>query len=318
MSETRLSSTPSKRKTISKTLCENIYTSFLNAISLIMKKAVSIIKEAVDEFGRDRAVLYAAALSFYAFFSLAPLILIAVSIAGALFGEAAVRGELMGRLSEVMSEEAAVVLQDMLADMQGRPEAGVFGALGGFFLLLVGASALFFQLQKSLNQIWYVRSRTRGLWGTIKKRAVSFAMVVGIGVLLLVLLILQAVIAGGLVHILELLPAAQVLIYLLNLLLYIGAITVLFAVIFKVLPDHNLRWDEVWRGSFFTAVLFMIGMYLAGFYLGREGGRSIYGASASVIVLLLWIYYASQVFFLGAELTKVDTRYARKKKKPGE
>jgi len=268
----------------------------------------SVIKETASDWKEDNASGLAAALAYYTLLSIAPLVVLAVAIAGLAFGEEAARGQISQQISTVVGAQAGESIESIASNAQA-PTAGVLSSIIGVIVLLFGASGVFGELQTSLNTIWEVEPKPgRGILGAIKDRFFSFTMVVGVAFLLLVSLLLSAAIAG-LGHFLEnALPGGEALWTLLNLAISLGIITVLFALVFKVVPDAEIRWHDVWVGAFVTAVLFTIGKLLIGLYLGKSTLTSSYGAAGSLVALVVWVYYTSQIVFLGAEFTQVYAR----------
>jgi len=249
-----------------------------------------------------------AALAFYTLFSLAPLLLIVISVAGLVFGEDAARGAILGQLSGLVGAQSAATIEALLVSLN-RPAAGVTGTLVGLAMLLVGATTVFGELQDALDRIWRAPKRTgNGLWALLQTRLLSLGLVLGIGFLLLVSLVLSAGLAAlekwsapwfvGWGHL------AQVLNFAISFLL----VATIFAMIYKWMPRQRVAWSDVAVGAVITALLFTVGKTLIGLYIGRSGVASPFGAAASLVVLLLWVYYSAQVFLLGAELTWVYTQ----------
>lgn len=269
-----------------------------------------VLKETASEWSEDNATRLAAALAYYTVLSIAPLLVLAVAVAGLVFGEEAARGQIASELSSVVGPQAGEGIQTVLTHAK-KPDEGVLGSIVGGLVLLFGASGVFGELQSSLNAIWDVAPKPgRGIWGVVRQRFFSFTMVLGVAFLLLVSLVLSAVLTG-LGNFLEShLPGGAVLWEIVNFAVSLGVITALFALLFKVVPDVQITWRDVWMGAAFTAVLFTLGKFLLGLYLGRASVASPYGAAGSVIVLVIWVYYAAQILFLGAEFTQV---YARRR-----
>jgi len=261
-------------------------------------------KETVSEWCAHRALNLSAALAYYSIFSIAPLVIIAVSVAGLVFGAEAVRGQLDNQLQNYIGGEAAKGVQALLKGA-AKPTHGWIGAITGFVALLFGASGVFGQLKESLNTIWSVQQKPGGgVWSFVRERLLSFGMVLVIGFLLLISLLLSTVIAalsGSFNHWLGI-PAG--IWAVVSALLSFGVVTLLFGAIFKILPDAKVGWRDVWSGALMTSALFEVGKLGLSFYLGREAASS-YGAAGSVLLLLLWIYYASCILLLGAEFTRV-------------
>ena len=247
-----------------------------------------------------------AALAYYTVFSLAPLLIIIIGVAGLVFGPEAAQGQIFEQLRGLLGEASAKSMQDLVENANAKPATGIFATVIGIVTLLFGASGVFGQLQTSLNAIWGVQPKPgRGVLGIIQDRILSFGFILVVGFLLLVSLLLTAAIAlvgewsGGMM------PGMEFLIQLLNSVLSLAVITLLFAMLFKFLPDAKIAWHDVWIGAFITAVLFTVGKFALGLYLGKSSVSSSYGAAGSLIVLLLWVYYSSQILFFGAEVTQV-------------
>jgi membrane protein len=277
-----------------------------------MKKAESIwnlLKQTVAEWQADKVSLWAAALAYYTAFSLAPLLVIAIAIAGAIFGEEAARGQIVGQIQGLVGQQGAEAIQTMLQNAQRPGSGGTIATLIGIAALLLGASGVFGQLQDALNNIWRVEPKPgRGVRFFIQNRVLSFAMVLVIGFLLLVSLLLSAVLAAITSFFKYLLPNFAIVGHILNFAISFGVITLLFALIYKVLPDVKIPWRYLWIGAIFTALLFNIGKFLIGMYLGSGSVSSTYSAAASLGIILLWVYYSAQILLFGAEFTKVYSR----------
>lgn len=252
---------------------------------------------------------HGAALAFYTIFAVAPLFLIAVSLAGLLFGDQAAQHELFGQLSRLVGPRSANALQEMVAAAD-KPRASMIATVIGFITLFIGATSVFIQLQDSLNTVWNVkRLPGRGLRHFIVDRLLSFAMMGAIAFLLMVSLVLNAALSylgkfmGGII------PGNEIILQIINFVVSLGVITLLFAAIFKILPDVKIRWHDTWIGALTTALLFDVGKFLLGFYLGRSSFGSAYGAAGSFIIVLMWVYYSTQILLFGAKYTEL---YAKK------
>lgn len=275
-----------------------------------LKSGFGLLKESFKEWMDDGALQLGAALSYYTIFSLAPMLLIAISVAGLIFGREAAQGELVGQLRGLIGQQGAEFIQTMVANA-GKQGQGVLGTILGIVTILFGATGVFAQLQTSLNQIWDVEAKpAKGIWGFLRTRVLSFGMVLGIGFLLLVSLVISAAVAALDTYAAGLFPGAEVVIGIISAVVGLGLITLLFAMIFRYLPDVKIAWKDVWVGAAITSLLFLIGKVLIGLYLGNSSVASTYGAAGSLVILLLWIYYSAQILFFGAEVTQVyATRY---------
>ena len=270
------------------------------------KALVDLLKQAFAEFSADKVPRLGAALAYYTVFSLAPLLVVLISIVGLVYSQQAAQGQIQGQIQGAVGHDAAAMIQTMVASTGHKASSGIIGTVVGLATLILGAAGIFGQLKDSLNTIWGVQPPPAGgVMGYVRSQALSFLAVLGTGLLLLVALALSAVLAavGGLIS--SLVPGLGTLLQVANYLLSFAIITLLFAMIYKILPDTKIRWRDVWIGALITSVLFVVGQLLIGLYLGHAAVGSTYGAAGSLIVLLLWIYYSAQVLFFGAELTQV-------------
>jgi membrane protein len=270
----------------------------------------SLLKETVDEWQRDKVDRMAAALAYYTLFSIAPLLVIAVAVAGAVFGQEAARGEVVAQIQGLLGKAGAEVVQTALANTQ-NPESGngIVPSIVSTLALIFGASGVFIQLQDSLNAVWNVdESPQAGVKAVVRKRIFSFAMVITIGFILMVSLVVSAGLAALSAFTNHLFPVLESLWKLANIGISLGVFTLLFALIYKYLPDIKIAWRDVLVGALFTSILFSVGKELLGFYLGNGSFGSAYGAAGSVITVLAWIYYSVQIMLFGAEFTQVYTR----------
>jgi len=275
-----------------------------------MKVAFNLLKETFQDWKADKASRLAAALSYYTIFSLAPLLLVAITVVGFVMDPGDVKGELYDKVNDLVGREGAGMVQTMV-DNAAASKAKGLAAVVSVGTLLIGATGVFMALKDALNTIWGVQPAPgRGLIGMIKDRALSFSLVPGIGFLLLVSLIVDALLAAASNYANDLFLSTVWVnaIRAASLLVSFLVITGLFAVIYKVLPDAEIAWRDVWIGAVVTSLLFTIGRFVIGLYLGNSGTASAYGAAASLIILLLWIYYAAQILFFGAEFTQVYAR----------
>jgi len=271
-----------------------------------------LIKETFSEWSKDKASRLAAALSYYTLFSIAPLLVIAVAVAGFVFGRTAASGQLIAEARDLLGPQGAQAIQTLMENA-GRTGAGVVATVVGVGTLLLGASGAFAQLQDALDTIWEVKPKAgRGWKGILRDRFLSFSLVLAIGFLLLVSLVVSAALAALGKFLAGALPFSSALMQGVNFAISFAATTFLFALIFKVLPDARIRWRDVWIGAAITALLFSVGRYLIGLYLGRSSVSSAYGAAGSLVALLVWVYYSAQILLLGAEFTQVyATRFGR-------
>jgi len=265
------------------------------------------LKETYSEWSEDRAPRLGAALAYYTVVSITPVLVIAIGIAGVVFGRQAVQTQVIDQIQALVGPQGADAVRAMLANAGQQPETGIVATVIGVAALLFGASGVFGELQDSLNTIWGVKARPgAGVWGTIKARFLSIAMVLGVGFLLLVSLVLSAALVAVGTFVATLVPVS--LLQLVNVVVSFAVITLLFALIYKVLPDVQLGWRDVWLGAAVTSLLFTVGKSVIGLYLGKSSFASAYGAAGSLVVLLVWVYYSAQILFFGAEFTKVWAR----------
>jgi membrane protein len=267
--------------------------------------AWTMLRQTFTEWSEDRAPQLGAALAFYTAISIAPLLVISLAIASLFFGEEAARGEVQNQMQSMVGDQGAQAVEEMITNAS-KPETGTLAAILGVLTLLFGASGVFGELQQSLNIIWDVERRPgRGIWGAIKDRFFSIVMVFGIAFLLLVSLVLSAALTA-MGTLTDQLPDS---LHWLGQGLHLGAsfilITLLFAMLFKYVPDVKIAWRDVWLGAVVTAALFTVGKFAIGLYLGHSSMASSYGLAGSFVVLLVWVYYSAQILFFGAELTQV-------------
>jgi membrane protein len=267
-----------------------------------------VLKETAESWSDNHAARLAAALAFYAVLSLAPLLVLAIAIAGWFFGEDAARGQIAGQLAGIVGEKAGEGIQTLLQHAR-EPDQSAFGSILGGIVLLIGASGVFGELQAALNQIWEVEPRPgRGIKGFLRDRVFSFSLVLGVAFLLLVSLVVSAVLSVMGRYFSSNLPGGEVLWQLLNFGISLAVLASLFALLLRVVPDIEVPWKGIWPGAAVTALLFTAGKFALGLYLGRASVSSPYGAAGSVVVLVIWVYYAAQIMFLGAEFTRAYVR----------
>lgn len=277
-------------------------------MSMQLRAAWTIVKTTAKDWSDDDASSLAAALAYYALLSLAPLLVISIGVAGWFLGPEAAKGRVAGELGGIVGGQAAEGIQSVVASANA-PARGVISTVVGIVTLFVGASGVFGQLQSSLNAIWEVKPKpNRGLFGQLKDRFFSFTMVLGVAFLLLVSLVLSSLLSSVGTVLADTLPGGAVLWQVVNFALSFALISGLFALIFKVIPDAKVEWRDVWLGAVVTALLFTIGKQLLGLYLGKAAVGSSYGAAGSIVALVVWVYYAAQILFVGAEFTQVQAR----------
>jgi len=262
----------------------------------------SLLKETASNWLDHKDARLGAALAYYSIFSVGPLIVIAIAVAGFVFGQEAVRGEVGTQMRSLLGETGAQAIQSMLADAS-RPRQGLYATIFGVVTLLFAAVGVVVQLKDALNTVWGVDNQKGGTWQFIRTYLVSLAGVVSIGFLLLVSLLVSTALAAGSGYLAPYL--SETLLQLVSSAISLGFITVLFAMMFKWLPDTEVAWHDVWIGAAVTAALFEIGKFAIGLYIGKQGLESTFGAAASLVVLLIWVYYSSQIVLMGAEFTRV-------------
>jgi membrane protein len=280
--------------------------------------ALTLLKQTFNEWLQDKAPQLGAALAYYTVFSLAPLILVLLAIVGVIFRDdpAGAWDKITQQMSYFLDPSAVQVVQN-IAEKASQPGKSTIATIIGVGLALFGASGVFGQLQDALNTIWSVKAKpSTGIWGFLRNRFLSFAMVGGICFLLLVSLAIEALLKGFSHYVQSVLPGGIVVAVGIYLIFDFAVVVLLFAMIFKFLPDVSIQWRDVWIGAVITAILFGIGKWLLGFYLGSGAAGSAYGAASSLITLLLWVYYSSQILLFGAEFTQVYAQQAGRELEP--
>jgi membrane protein len=270
---------------------------------VLMARLWMIAKAAALDWSRHKDARQGAALAYYSVFSIGPVIVIAIAVAGLVFGREAVNGEVAASIKGMLGDTGANAIQAMLADA-GRPRQGLLATLLGIGALVFAAIGVVVQLKDALNIVWDVReSQTAGVWPFIRSYVVSLAAILALGFLLLTSMIITAAVAAFAHH-----ASAYVqewVLHLLSTLISFSVISVLFAMMFEWLPDAAVDWTDVWLGAIVTAALFELGKSAIGFYIGKQGLESTYGAAASIVVVLIWVYYSAQIVLMGAEITHV-------------
>ena len=269
-----------------------------------LKQTWDLIKTTFSSWIGDYAPSMGAALAYYTVFSIAPLLLIVISVAGLIFGMEAARGEIFGQLRDLMGDEGAAAIQGLLESVN-RPEQSVIGTIIGVVLLLIGATTVFAELQNDLDRIWLAPEREEGsgLWSLIRSRLLSFGMILGIGFLMIVSLVFSAALSALGKWWSPLFGDWKALLHAVNFVVSFALVTTVFAMIYKIMPRASIAWHDVWIGATVTALLFTIGKFLIGLYIGKTGVASGFGAAGSLVIVLVWVYYSAQIFLLGAEFT---------------
>ena len=264
-----------------------------------------LLRDAFYSWLDDRAPALGAALAYYTVFALAPLLIIVIAIGGLAFGQEAAQGQILSQIEDLLGENGAKAVQAMLESAR-QPTTGWLATIVGIVMLVLGSTGVFAQLQDSLNTIWKVVPKAgRGIRGILRDRLLTFMMVIAVGFLLLVSLVLSAALAALGKFFNYLLPVPEAVLHGINFVVSFGVITLMFAMIYKILPDVKISWSDVWIGAAVTSLLFSLGKFLIGLYLGKSGVASAYGAAGSLVVILVWVYYTAQILLYGAEFTAV-------------
>lgn len=279
---------------------------FRHKLLMTLKQCWALIKAAVQSWSDDYAPSMGAALAYYTMFSIAPLLLIVISVAGFVFGAEAARGEVFEQLESLMGATGAKAIEGLLESVN-QPASGTIATLVGIVVLLIGATTVFAELQNSLDRIWRApaRDRSGGIWGLLRARLLSFGMILCIGFLLMVSLLASAALSALGKWWQPLFAGWEITLQVVNFLLSFGLVTGVFALIYKIMPRVHVQWRDVWVGAAVTAMLFTVGKLLIGLYIGKSGVASTFGAAASIVVVLVWVYWSAQIFLMGAEFTWV-------------
>lgn len=269
-----------------------------------------LLGQAVVGWSKDNVPRLGASLAYYTLFALSPVLVIAIAIAGSVFGEEAVRGQIVGQIDQLIGTQGAEAVQALLQGAH-RDQTGTTAVIIGTITLVIAASGAFLELQHALNTIFRVKtdSKKSGIMRLLLSRLRSFGMVVSIGFLLMVSLVVSAALSALASRMHSTQFGGPTFWFILNTIVGLAVVTLLFALIYRFLPDVRLKWRDVWTGAFATAVLFSIGKFVIGLYIGRSSIASSYGAAGSIVVLLVWVYYSAQVILLGAEFTRVYAEY---------
>ena len=285
------------------------------------KQSLRLLKESASSWSADYCPSMGAAISYYTLFSIAPLLLIVIAVAGLVFGADAARGEIFGQLRGMLGDEGAKSIESLL-QAADKPGAGIISTIVGVVVLLLGATTVFNELQNALDRIWRAPARVKssGIWNLLRTRLLSFGMVLGIAFLLMVSLVVSAALAAlGKWWT----PAGwEAVMHVLDIVVSFGLMTVMFALIYRFIPRVHVAWHDVWIGAAVTAILFAIGKFAIGLYLGKSSVASSFGAAGSLVVMMVWVYYSAQIFLLGAEFTWVyaheyGSRRGQKRPKAG-
>jgi membrane protein len=276
-----------------------------------IRTVFTLLKNTANAFVDDDALKLSASLSYYTIFALGPLLIIIISLSAIVYGRDVVEGKLYLQLSGLIGSDAALQIQNILSNAQ-TTHATTLGAVIGFVILFIGATGVFTEIQGSINFIWSVKAKPKKGWlKYLLNRLLSFSLVIGLGFVLLVSLIINALLTLLSETLTKKFPHFPIgLFNLTNSLIILTVITCLFAVIYKILPDATISWKDAWIGSIFTASLFLLGKFLIGYYLGKANLGVTYGAAASVVILLAWVYYSSVILYFGAEFTKMYALYS--------
>jgi len=270
-----------------------------------LKNIFNFLKEVMDNFIDDRVLKYSASLSYYTVFSIAPILIIIISIAGIFFGRDAVQGQIAGQISGLVGPEAATQIQSMIGNTH-RSGNNLFASILSACILIIGATSIFNEIQDSINSIWGLKSKPkRGLLKMVINRLISFSLIISLGFIAMVSLLLDAAIKIVSDYMGRIPGAGIYFVQTLNYLLNFVVISFMFSVIFKVLPDAKIKWRDVIKGAILTAILFIIGREVISFYVAKNNFTSIYGAAASIVIILVWVYYTAVILYFGAEFTKV-------------
>jgi membrane protein len=282
-----------------------------------IKRLYHILAEAGRSFSNDEAFKLSASLSYYTLFALGPLFIIIISLAGIFFGKVAVQGKIYHELKDIIGSSAAMQIQDIIQNIQ-HTHATTAGAVIGAIVLIIGATGVFTEIQSSINFIWSVRAKPKKGWVKyLINRLISFSLVLGLGFLLLVSLIVNALLDLLSTRLLKIFPDYTLSLFqLINTAIILVVITGLFTVIFKVLPDAIISWRDAFIGAALTAAFFLLGKFLIGLYLGKSSLGITYGTAASLVIILTWVYYSSVILYFGAEFTKVYALHAGEGIKP--
>ena len=286
---------------------------------ITMRAAYSILKDTFQGFIDNRGLKFSASLSYYTVFSLAPLLLLMISLASIFFGRDTIQGQVFGEINGLIGNQAAVQIQDVIKNMELSGKT-TFAIIIGSITLFIGATSVFGEIQDSINIIWKVKAKPKRSWlKWIKDRLLSSSLIAGLSFLLIVSLMINGVLLALSEWLKNYIPDTMLIVFqIINILISFLVITILFGVIFKVLPDAKIGWKDVSAGAFFTACLFMLGRFLIGLYIDFSDTGSAYGAAGSLIVILVWVYYTAAILYFGAEFTRVYAEYMGARIEPAD
>ena len=277
-----------------------------------------LLKNTFSEWSEDKAPRLAAALAYYTVFAIAPILVIAIAVAK-MFGFSGAQDEIIGQVSGVVGQQAGDAIRTMVENRGQSNSTNILATIIGVVTLLVAATGLFGELQDSLNTIWEVQPKpNQGILATLKNRFFSFTMVLGVGFLLLVSLVISTILSAIGTTLFGPAESQAIIWKIINFIISFGVTTLLFALIYKVVPDVKIAWSDVWIGALVTTVLFTIGKFLIARYLATESTASSYGAAGALVLVLIWVYYSAQILFLGAEFTQVYAKSYGSKIEPAE
>jgi membrane protein len=274
-------------------------------IKQIAKDSLAVLKDTIKGFMEDKGLKLCASLAYYTLFSMAPLLLLIISLAGVFFGKDAIEGTVFSELNGLVGNEAAAQVQKIIRNMELSGDTNLSLVIGAI-TLIIGATTVFGEIQDSINMIWKVKAKPKKGWvKLIKDRLLSGSLIVGLGFLLIVSLVVNGALSVFDEMLKQWLPDVSVIFFtILSLLVNIVVLSLIFAVIYKVLPDAKIKWKDVRAGAIFTTLLFLLGRYAIGLYITSSGTASTYGAAGSLIVILLWVYYSAAILFISAEFTR--------------
>jgi membrane protein len=278
----------------------------MSTFKIRARRVFDFIKEVFSDFSDDKALKYSASLSYYTVFSIAPILILIISIFGIVFGREAVQNQIFGQINGLVGNEAAAQVQDMIGKTH-RAGNNLFASIISAIILVIGATGIFGEIQDSINSIWGLKSKPkRGFIKVILNRLISFSLIISLGFILMVSLVLNAVIAFVSERLAQVFPGSgTAFVTIIDQLLSFVIISFMFAVIFKVLPDAKIKWRDVSKGAILTGVLFILGRYLISLYVAKSEVATVYGAAGSIIIIMVWVYYTAVILYFGAEFTKV-------------